>query len=71
MSCDQPEDTKVTNIERLCGHLKDGTLAAKLVETYRGSAPEQRPAALKAIVEARLAEIRAALVTEKFTNASD
>ena len=71
MSCDQPEDTTVTNIERLRGHLKDGTLAAKLVDTYRASAPEKRAEALKAIAEARLAEIRASLAKEKLTNAQD
>ena len=31
-----------TNIERLRVHLEDGTLAAKLVDTYRNSAPEKR-----------------------------
>lgn len=71
MGCDQPEETTVTNIERLRGHIKDDTLAAKLVDTYRASAPEKRAEALKAIAEARLAEIRAAFVTEKITNASD
>ncbi len=71
MSCDRPDDTTAKNIERLRRHLKEGTLAAKLVDAYRASGPEERTAALKAIAEARLAEIRAALAAEKLSNAPD
>jgi hypothetical protein len=71
MSYDRPEETTATNIERLRGHLKDGTLAAKLVDTYRASAPEERAEALKAVAEARLLEIRAALTGEKLSNVPD
>ena len=71
MSYDRPKETTVTNIERLHGHLKEGTLAAKLVDTYRTSKPEERAVALKAIAEARLLEIRAALTREKLSNAPD
>lgn len=71
MSYDRPREASVTNIERLRGYLKDGTLAAKLVDTYRASAPEERAAALKTIAEARLLEIRAALTRKKLSNVPD
>ena len=71
MSCDKPDSTAATNIERLRGHLGGETLAAKLVDTYRANAPEERAAALKGIAEARLAEIRAELEKGKPSNAAD
>jgi hypothetical protein len=72
MSDDQPEETTaLTNIERLRRHLKDGTLAAKLVDTYQASAPEERAVALKTIAEARLSEIRAAHTKEKSSDVPD
>jgi len=71
MSTDISHNTAATNIERLRGHLKDGTLAAKLVDTYRTSADGERVAALKAVAEARLVEIRTALASGKLSNAQD
>lgn len=71
MSYDQPEKTTVTNIERLRGHLKDGTLAAILVDTYRASTPEKRAVALKAVAEARLLEIHTAIKREKSSDVPD
>lgn len=71
MSDDQHEETTEMNIERLRRHLKDGTLAAKLVDTYQASAPEERAVALKAIAEARLSEIRTALAKEKLSDVPD
>ena len=71
MSTDKSQDMTATNIERLRGHLRDGTLAAKLVDTYRTSAEGERTAALKATAEARLAEIRTALASGKLSNAQD
>lgn len=60
----------VTNTERLREHLDDGSLAAKLVDTYRENASEDRAVALRSVVEARLVEIRATLV-ETGSNAPD
>ena len=71
MSGDVPDITMASNIERLRGHLDDDTLAAKLVDIYRTSAGEERAGALKAIAEARLVEIRAALAAEKLPDAPD
>lgn len=71
MSCDHPDDSTATNVEHLRRHLKDGTLAARLVDTYCACKPEERSEKLKAIAETRLAEIRDALETEKMTNAPD
>ena len=71
MNYDQPGNTTETNIERLRGHLEDGTLAAELVDTYRASPPEERAAALKAIAASRLAEIRAGLARENLANGPD
>ena len=71
MSSDHPERSTSANIKLLRLHLKDGTLAARLVDTYCDSNPEERFEKLKAIAETRLAEIRDALEREKTTNAPD
>lgn len=71
MSCDKPDDSTTTNIELLRRHLKNGTLAARLVDAYRASGPEERSETLKDIARTRLAEIRAARETERMPNASD
>jgi|GEM_PF-5549391 len=72
MSKDQPEEAAVlTNIERLRMHLKDGTLAARLVDAYQTGTPEERAVAFKAIAEARLSEIRKVLTKEKSSDVSD
>ena len=61
MSIGETLDPPTTNIERLRGHLEDDTLAAALVDAYCANSESERPAALKAVAEGRLAEIRAAL----------
>ena len=70
MTIDETEDAK-SNIERLRSHLDDDALSAKLVDTYRNNAPEERAAALKAVAEERLAQIRAAIVSEAKADAPD
>lgn len=62
MTSDSHHDEK-TNIERLRVYLADGALSAKLVDTYAGSKPEGRAAALKTVAEDRLAQIRARIAS--------
>jgi len=69
MSDEEPDSTPATNIERLRGHLEDGTLAAELVDAYRTSINGESASALQAIAEARLKEIRATLESKETSDA--
>lgn len=56
MSEDKPQD----NIERLLKHLKNGSLAAQLVDAHRTAAGvDGAAAAMKAVLQERLAQMRA------------
>ena len=46
------------NIDRLLTHLKDGSLAARLVRAYREPHPEGPAGSMKTVLDARLEEER-------------
>jgi hypothetical protein len=58
-------DPQTTNVERLKKNLKSGTLAAQLVGAYETATSEGRSAALQAIVQARLDQVRTSLESPK------
>lgn len=57
-----PEEAKAavpqSNFERLITHLAEDSLAAKLVEAYAGAGSADRAAAVKAVADDRLTELK-------------
>jgi hypothetical protein len=54
-----PDDTKShDNLGRLLKHLEDGSLAARLVHAHRDSRASDPSESMKAVLRARLDEVR-------------
>jgi hypothetical protein len=53
----EPED----NVDRLLEHLKDDSLAARLVRAHRAQHPQGPAAAMKAVLLERLEQLKAKL----------
>ena len=54
-----------TNFDLLCQHLREDSLARKLVRAYWESSAHEVKSAIQGIVEARLIEVRAELDHDK------
>ncbi len=54
-----PDDTKsLDNLDRLLKHLKDGSLAARLVQAHRTPDTDDPAESMKAVLKERLEQVR-------------